>query len=422
MRNNLNQLAWIILITSFGVFCLLIIGIPLAIRSHIHNATVGLPAYVEAISGTVLVQDPDSPEPVGVSLTDPSMPSRSRTRELKAGSSVTTDNASRALLTFLPNSHQSEEAVLSTVQLYHNTLVSIEESHAPRYASSPNPPRLTIKVMTGQMRIALTKLNESEPHVEVFTPHSRVQLREGSYSFRVANDVTEVLVRYGEAFVTAGGESITLSGGQRSEVGVGDTPAPPMPAAQNLLVNGNFAKPLDPSWELTTFEASPEAVPGKAEIVTTGGRKAVFFSRMGQDGIHTEVDISQVINRDVLDFESLVLRFDIKLLYQSLSGGGYLSSEFPLMVRLDYKDVYGIDRFWARGFYYQNVDNYPILSDVWGQPFGEQIPHAIWYPYESPNLMETLGDIRPARIHAIRIYASGWNFQSMVTEVGLIAE
>ena len=143
---------------------------------------------------------------------------------------------------------------------------------------------------------------------------------------------------------------------------------------------------------------------------------------MGEDGIHTETGISQVINRDVLDFESLALRMDVKLLHQSLSGGGYLSSEFPVMVRIDYKDVYGIDRFWTHGFYYQNVDDYPIQLDVWGQPAGEQIPHAVWYPYESKNLMSALGDIRPARIHSIRIYSSGWNYQSMVSEVGLIAE
>ena len=195
-----------------------------------------------------------------------------------------------------------------------------------------------------------------------------------------------------------------------------------MPAAQNLIVNGNFTDPLAPSWQIDRFQATADAKPGRAEIVTTGGRKAVFLSRMGEDGVHTETAISQVINRDVLDFESLALRMDVKLLYQSLSGGGYLSSEFPVMVRIDYKDVYGIDRFWTHGFYYQNVDGYPIQLDVWGQPAGEQIPHAVWYPYESKNLMSALGDIRPARIHSIRIYSSGWNYQSMVSEVGLIAE
>jgi hypothetical protein len=36
--------------------------------------------------------------------------------------------------------------------------------------------------------------------------------------------------------------------------------------------------------------------------------------------------------------------------------------------------------------------------------------------------MEVLKDTRPARIDSIRIYSSGWNYQSMVSEVFLTAE
>lgn len=229
-----------------------------------------------------------------------------------------------------------------------------------------------------------------------------------------------MVVRFGEATVEANDRGVMVVSGQRTVTLAGESPQLPVPAAQNLIANGNFVSPLGPSWEVDHFEATGEAVDGEAEIVTEGGRKAVFLSRMGSDGAHTEVGISQVINRDVLDFESLTLRLDVKLLYQSLSGGGYLSSEFPLMVRIDFKDIYGIDRFWIRGFYYQNVDAYPIQPDTWGRPLGEQIPHALWYPYESDNLLTALGDIRPARIHSIRVYASGWNYQTMVSEIGLV--
>jgi hypothetical protein len=53
---------------------------------------------------------------------------------------------------------------------------------------------------------------------------------------------------------------------------------------------------------------------------------------------------------------------------------------------------------------------------------GEKIPPFNWYTYQSPNLMELLSDTRPARINSIRIYASGWNYQSMVSEVYLFAQ
>ena len=36
--------------------------------------------------------------------------------------------------------------------------------------------------------------------------------------------------------------------------------------------------------------------------------------------------------------------------------------------------------------------------------------------------MELLKETRPARIDSIRVYSSGWNYQSMVSEVFLVAE
>jgi hypothetical protein len=36
--------------------------------------------------------------------------------------------------------------------------------------------------------------------------------------------------------------------------------------------------------------------------------------------------------------------------------------------------------------------------------------------------MEELGDVKPATITTIRIYASGWDYQSMVSQVQLLAK
>jgi hypothetical protein len=106
------------------------------------------------------------------------------------------------------------------------------------------------------------------------------------------------------------------------------------------------------------------------------------------------------------------------LLYQSLSGGGVLHSEYPIMVRLDYQDAYGNPNHWVQGFYYENPANYPISN-------GMEIPRNVWYSYESGNLIELIesrGDVKPAHLISIRIYASGHDYQSMVTEVELVAK
>ena len=55
---------------------------------------------------------------------------------------------------------------------------------------------------------------------------------------------------------------------------------------------------------------------------------------------------------------------------------------------------------------------------------GEKIPQNTWFPFESGNLLDRLkeeGLPPPAMINYLRIYASGHNYDSLVTEVRLMA-
>ncbi|MBW7885338.1 MAG: hypothetical protein H3C34_22445, partial [Caldilineaceae bacterium] len=142
-----------------------------------------------------------------------------------------------------------------------------------------------------------------------------------------------------------------------------------------------------------------------------------YFVRQGEDNVPTEVGIHQTINKDVNVYDKLYLQLDVKLLFQSLSGAGYLSSEYPLRVEITYTDIYGKQLTWGHGFYYRDPDN-----PNWKIVNGEKIPPFNWYTYRSPNLLDLLKETRPARIDAVRVYASGWNYQSMVSEVYLLAE
>jgi hypothetical protein len=96
-------------------------------------------------------------------------------------------------------------------------------------------------------------------------------------------------------------------------------------------------------------------------------------------------------------------------------GGGYLASEYPVMVDIFYTDIYGKDLHWYQGFYYMDLP----AGSPWLQPTGEKIPLSVWYTYESPNLFEQLRDTRPARINSITIYASGHDYDSRVADVAL---
>jgi hypothetical protein len=112
---------------------------------------------------------------------------------------------------------------------------------------------------------------------------------------------------------------------------------------------------------------------------------------------------------------------DILLEYQSLPGGGFQGTEYPIMMKLTYEDTEGNDRDWYQGFYY---DPPPENYIVYDQPNNgsENISQGFWYPYESDNLLETLADSKPVYVKSLRIYASGWIYRAMVADVQLLAE
>ncbi|MGQ9625801.1 MAG: FecR domain-containing protein [Anaerolineae bacterium] len=403
MRNNPERTAWIVLLSAFAVFCLLATGIPFGTWWYLTTATEPQRITLEVISGTVLLKEPGQEEAVGIiDLKD----------NLPEGTLVKTDATSWANLTFFK---KRDEVTLGTATLYSDTQVKIHDVRSERYRLSSLPDKVVLEVIKGRVRIGVAPAINAPLHFEVYTPHAEAFLKEGSYSVEVSSEESQISVRDGEAQVQAAGETVTLGWEERTSVEIGQSPLDPVPADRNLMVNGSFKEGLK-GWQVYNEQGVDGGkIDGTVEVVIVGDRETVSFSRMGEEGNHCETGITQKIDKDVRDYTSLKIRLDVRLIYQSLSGGGYLSSEFPIIVRLDYKDPYGIDRFWTHGFYYQNKDNYPIQN-------GEQIPRYRWYPYESENLMDALGDVRPTYITGLRIYASGWNYQSQVAEVGLIVK
>ncbi|MDW8099111.1 MAG: hypothetical protein RML36_06460 [Anaerolineae bacterium] len=405
-RANPERMAWTILIAAFVIFCFLAVSVPLAIRWYLLYSVERVPARIDVLAGTgtALVFSVGAREPAGVE----------NTRPIQKGDTIRSGDA-RVILSIEEPSEP--EGVLSTVQLYSQTELTVRKANRPRFSLSREPYRIELELHNGRVRVLNLQPLRRALAVRVYTPQGVVDLTTGSFSIEVSREETQVTARSGEAIAHSGGAAVTVRPGQRTILQEAVPPLEPLPAAQNLLVNGNFEKGLTSAWQVGTYQQLPTVAPATVEVVEVGGRKAVYFSRSAEEGVHTEAWIEQALNKDVLDFEQLSIRLDVRLIHQSLPGGGYLSSEFPVMVRLNYTDVYGKQLEWVHGFYYRDPDpnsNWPIIN-------GEKIPPHIWYPYESPNLIELLRDTRPARLNSIRIYASGWNYQSMVSEIGIIA-
>lgn len=404
MRNNIERTAWFILLTAFITFCSLSILVPTSLRWYVINATVPFMTNVTSVRGTVIIGDPTAE--LSSSLTD------GNTMPVEEGFSVSTDETSQAILAFSDD---------SSLTMYGQTTILLHETRAPRFGLSSNPVKILIEVQKGRVR-ATSSLNRVALNFDVNTPQAQIELSEGSFSIEVNEQETQITTRLGQANVFGNGQVRMLNQGERVLVRADESPSSPLPAAQNLLKDTSFGPNLlASSWKVYTRTEFADIVTNTATIVTFQNRSVLQLGSAGQDNVHTEVGVTQEVNKDVRDFQSLRILAEVRLVRQSLAGGGFQGSEFPIMVRLDYKDAENNDRQWYRGFYYAPPPDNFILYNL-PENSSERIARFVWYPYESDNLLTTLGPAKPVFIKSISIYASGWIYEAMVANISLLAQ
>jgi hypothetical protein len=407
MRRNPERVAWTVMLAAFVIFCALAVSIPLGVRWYLINATRAYEAKVTCLEGTAVVEDPEhgTARPV----------LKGETISIPEGMVVSVDETAQATITLFDESQ---------VRLFPRTSVALQRMRAPRFGFSPRPAQITLYARGGRLH-ADTVLRGSasiEFAVESLQAHTSLA-EDGSYILEVSNEQTDVIVQRGAATVAAVAlpqsdptASVELSSRQRTVVEFGQPPLAPLKAERDLVTNGDFTAPLNTGWTVFNDQGGDGGeVDGTASLVVDEGRRAVRFYRTGGEFNHCETIIEQEMNRDLPDpLTTLRVQATVKLVEQSLSGGGYLSSEYPLMIRIRYRDIYGSENEWTHGFYYQNLNNNPTKN-------GQEIPQGKWYFYESENLLSVLS-IKPQRIVWLRVYASGWNYESEVSQISLIIE
>jgi len=389
MRHNSERVAWIVLLLAFATFCLIIVAVPLGVRRYIRNAEKEQEALVESLAGTIVVEPPLGIAPIPLSA--------GQSMTVPEGSVIRADETSEAAITFFDHSF---------MRLFSDSVIRLDRSRSPRYKSSPLANTVHVTLMGGQVHIATALSLASPLDYRVTTLHSQASLKaDGSYAIEATNDRSEIAVYRGHAQVTADKQTIAVDARQRSTIAFGQAPEPPVGVAQDLVTNGDFSQPLSKGWRTFNDQGADGGdVDGTTELVLDQGRRAVKLQRVGGQGNHCETILEQGISRKLPDpATSLIVRATVKVSHQSLSGGGYLSSEYPLMIRLTYRDVYDSEAEWIQGFYYENPINTPTA-------YGLQIPRDRWYLFESDNLLESL-PIRPYRIIKLRVYAAGWDYE-----------
>ncbi|HRJ41913.1 MAG: hypothetical protein KJZ86_27915 [Caldilineaceae bacterium] len=404
-QNKPERMAWVVLLSAFSVFVILAVSIPWTANYLLHHATSPMVAQLKPTVGTILLYTAAGAEPIAVT--------NARDDVLQGSKLVTTGEATQGVLA-LASGTNSEQSI-GAVHLYPGTDVTLLRLQQPRFQRSREPYDVRLRLTEGRIRVFTNSRDKRALVVRVELPNGYAVLSEGSYNFSVQEGRTELSVSLGEArlFHRSNAE-LVVGPGLRTWMDSEQPPTEAISAERNLILAGDFGSSLSENWEV--YSEAPYVAAGSVELGEQDGRRVAHFVRLGEDGVHTEVGIRQEIDQDVNSYDSMVFRLDVRLLRQTLRGAGEKSSEFPLRVEIAYTDIYGKDLTWGHGFYYRDP------PQEWSVSGGEKITPFTWYFYESPNLIELLRDTRPARINSVRLYASGWNYEAMISEVGLFVE
>lgn len=405
-RENPERLAWGVILISFALFMALAIAAPIAFNYVVRYATVSQPSLLEPTLGTLLLYPSRSAEPIAVTTPRDDVQAGSRI--------VAADESTQGSLGLVGDEDSGE--ILGSIQIYPSTDLDIVSVRRPYFDASSEPQVARLRLNRGQARIFTnTGSDQRLLRIDLETPHGIIALDAGSYKVSVDEEQTTLTVRAGGATLEHDGQVVQPVAGERAWMTTAEVVEAPVAAEQNLIRNGDFTQPMLDTWN--SYVIAEGVTPGEVRIIERDGRRVAHFIRQGEENVPTEVGITQEINKDVNVYDSLTIQLDVRLMHQSLPGAGYLSSEFPLRVEIIYTDIYGKELRWGHGFFFRDPED-----PNWRVSNGEKVPPFNWYTYQSPNLMDLLADTRPARIDSIRIYASGWNYQSMVSEVYLSAE
>lgn len=388
---GLQRVAWATLVVSFLIFLALAFSFPRAVQFVIESIRRDVSVPVRVISGQ---------EVYVLAAGSPSWVVKFEGTLLNPGDSIRTDENSRAFLV-LPDD--------STVQMYPNSSVALVASNVVRY--QPEKMQIVLEQIEGKSRIAVAPVALPENRVfRVRTPAFTASLMEGSYALEVIEDARSSLAaRLGNAIVTDGVSDLSLAAWQRVTTEDGLLPNAPLPAAQDLVQMGDFtATDSDVRAYWAEEDRSIDAPSGTVTLQDDG----VHFKREGEG--HGQTIFLQQINRDVWDFEGLVLRARVKAIHQSLPGGGWKGAEYPVMLRIRYRDISGEEREWLHGFYYlvPREEGFPIKNAT-------IIEQESWYTYEQ-NILQLAQ--RPIFIRSIEVVAAGRSYEGVVQFVSLVGE
>jgi hypothetical protein len=433
-RVSPQLLGWTVMLVSFGLFCLLLYGVVSTVTDYLSHSVQNKTATVE------VAQDKDDNVFVlHVGQTKQTVVSDSET--LQEGDEVQTDKNSEAVVKFFDDSRADLGA---------GTRIRIQESRVDIKDFRQSEKRLVIKVFSGSVRFTVAPFvpgkdynrstfiaiipgdNDTSDQAQVlFNDANSRNYVDGVFTLSVnTSDETGVkgLLNNKAArpvMVTNASQSVTLGPGQRVTVAQGVIGAPGLPADNqvNLIENGSFINGID-SWRLQAPSGSTAnniqgLIHFDAEQIADGVQPRARVFRLDPAAKDTpyETSIVQEVNRDVSDYEELWFSIKVKLIDQSLAGGGFQGSEYPVFIKINFVDQNNNTQELFHGFYSKANDTSTQTQDQLGR--SSKLPQDEWQEWRI-NLMN--GTNKPVRILKVVVGSAGHLYDSYFTDVSLIAQ
>lgn len=412
-----QRLGWTVLLGSFAVCMILTVSIPFTVNAYLQNATQFLTVAVQANQGTVGIDDASDVRRAVV-VGQPG-------QTIEPGASILTDATATALVSvFLPDS----DRMLSRMQVYGNTTVTLEQADTPRFTVSDAGQELHLDLETGRIRLTVAKFEERPLLATITTPQGKIMIETpGQYSIIATNSETQVTVQDGLAHVVAQDHFVNLNPGERSVIATASTPSPPLSAERNLIHNSDFSEGWD-NWRQYVWKLERSDQPaGQVVVEPIEGVSVLHVRREGVGA--AEVEVRQTLNQAVTESETLFLEVDFRIVDQYLDVCGSLGSECPLTIRIDYQDANGNNQVWWQGFYAKGTGGQAGTPDVCETCPSPRFVHQKVAPdqvvYYRFNLIEDLKlqtSLPPRRINSISLLFSGHSFETQILRVDMLVE
>lgn len=453
LARNSQAVAWTVLLAAFGVFLALAFGGPVALLRYLRGATQVPAVRVEAVQGALQVSHGVE---AGVLLPGDGE------RELAEGWAVLSADAASEAFISIADGEGGDDQPGTVISLQPQTQLRLDRLRRPRFALGRGIPELdltvratqafagglTISSAWGPRRVSLQVQDPAGAALGdlALAPDARARLDfMGEGAFRV-------LGQRGAVTVTNAIGQVVLGPEERTLVGRGAAPAAPRTGPQNVVRNDGFDNDLRPdTWEFGQRLPDRPVDSGRAVRTTAMGdtsvvpRSVIRFERRGSAGSSADLFFQQRLHLDPLeggmaDGEAATGDLDVRraafigisavlrVLEQSLPGGGELDSEYPLILRLR-----SVDRStpnqdgceWMVGFY-----AVPAPAGAQAPEKGVLVQPGEWHAFQSGNLLDgsnprgfaNRGCPVPTHLIRIEVGTSGHDYLSEIDQLAVWVE